>query len=263
MIPKYFDIHSHLNFPDYDSDRKEVIEEMKRERVFTTTIGTNLKTSEESIKLAKENENLFACVGVHPSDTKEEIDFENLEELAKEKEVVCIGETGIDSFHCDDDQVEFQKEVFKKHIEISLKTGKPLMLHLRTGKGKQSTYEQALDILKEYPEAKGNSHFFAGTLDEAREFLERGFTISFTGVITFVEDYRKIIKEAPLEKIMAETDAPFVAPAPFRGKRNSPVYVKEVVKKIAEIKEIDEEFAREKLLENSFKFFNLSLPEES
>jgi TatD DNase family protein len=116
-------------------------------------------------------------------------------------------------------------------------------------------YKEAYDILKEHAKVQGNSHFFAGSLEDAKRFWDLGYTISFTGVITFTDAYNEVVKETPLDMLHGETDAPYVAPVPYRGKRNEPLYVIEVVKKIAQIKDISEETLKEQLLQNAKKSF--------
>ena len=126
------------------------------------------------------------------------------------------------------------------------------MLHCR------DAYDEVLEILKNYPKAKGNCHFFAGNVEQAKKFLNLGFTMSFTGVITFTHDYDEVIKFIPVTSIVSETDAPFVAPAPYRGKRNEPTFVLEIVKGIAEIKQENEEALREQMILNAKRVFELT-----
>jgi len=264
---EYIDIHSHLYFPDYENDREAEIQKMKEEKVATISIGTNLETSKKCIELAEKNENIFACVGQHPSDLNHKSIFDReIIHLTENKKVVAIGETGLDYFRLpeDSDKIKkIQKEIFEEHINLSVATGKPLMLHIRPSKNTFDAYLDSLDILenkfKEVGEKlKGNAHFFAGDMGILKRFLDIGFTVSFTGVITFTSDYDEFIKYTPMDKIMSETDSPFVAPVPHRGERNSPLYVKEVVKRMAEIKNLEEGEAKQKLVSNAIEFFNLN-----
>ena len=265
MEIKYIDIHSHLGFEDYGQDLKEVIKRMEESGVSTITTGTDIESSREAVKIANENENIFACIGAHPNDKKDFVFNESdFEELVKNPKVVAIGECGLDYFRMTGDveaeRIRQQKE-FIKQIEFSIKYNKPLMLHIR------DAYEEAYEILRKYEgKARGNMHFFAGSLEWAKKFIDLGFTISFTGVITFPIKNdacpadlvrREIIKNIPLDKIHAETDAPYVAPIPYRGKRNEPAYVVEVVKKIAEIRGEDFEKVRLQLLENVKRAFDM------
>lgn len=254
---KYFDIHSHLQFDDFDIDRDEVIARAKESEVGIINIATNLETSKQSIELAENNDGLYAAVGLHPT-YDEVFDYEVMKDLAIHPKVVTIGECGIDLFHETGISLEKQKDIFEKHLMIAKEVGKPVMLHVRSS-ATQSAYAVAIEILKKYPEVKGNVHFFAGTIDEAKSFNELGYTISFTGAITYnkSESYAEVIKEIPLNMIMAETDCPYVAPVPYRGKRNEPVYVIEVIKKIAEIKNLFLEQVAEQLRENVKRVFGI------
>ncbi len=276
---KYIDIHSHLGFEDFGKDLKEVLKRMQDSGVATITIGTDLESSKEAVKIANENENIFACIGSHPADKKDFVFNESdFEELVKNPKVVAIGECGLDHFHLEDEssqgltltrqgesltertskEKDRQQKEFIKQIEFSIKYNKPLMLHIR------DAYEDAYEILSKYKgKARGNMHFFAGSLEWAKKFIDLGYTISFTGVITFpstklgtgARQYDEIIKNISLDKIHAETDSPYVAPVPYRGKRNEPTYVIEVIKKIAEIRGEDFETVRIQLLENAKRIF--------
>lgn len=266
MNIKYIDIHSHLGFGDYDQDLKETIQRMKDSGVATITVGTDLESSKEAVKIAEEYENVWACIGSHPADKRdfvfEEKDFVK---LVKSQKVVAIGECGLDYFHIEKEfgngeisvnniskEKDRQKKEFIKQIEFAIKYDKPLMLHIR------DAYPDAYEILKKYNgKVRANMHFFAGSLEWAKKFIELGFNISLTGVITFARQYDEIIKNISLDKIHAETDSPYVTPAPYRGKRNEPVYVIEVVKKIAEIRGEDFETVRKQLLQNSKGFFGI------
>ncbi len=261
---EYFDIHSHLYFPDFDKDREEEIKKMKHAKIGTITIGTDLESSKIAIEMAKKHDNLFACIGQHPGElNKDSVFEEKLEKLVTHKKVVAIGETGLDYFRLPKDNYQLkmiQKTVFEYHIDLALSTDLPLMLHIRSSKGTQDAYGDALDILEHHAKTsghklRGNAHFFAGDMDILRRLLFIGFTVSFTGVITFTRDYDEFIKYAPLHAIMSETDAPFVAPVPHRGKRNSPLYVPEVVSRIAEIKGEDLETVKKAMISNALQQF--------
>lgn len=262
----YIDIHSHIYFPDFDSDRDEEILKLKEEKIATITIGVDLETSKTAIALAENNSNLFATVGMHPGDitiTSEKNINKEIIELAKHPKVVAIGECGLDYFRMGENVEEIkntQKKIFEQHIDLALQVGKPLMLHIRSSKGAQDAYMDGLEILEsrakiEGEKLKGNAHFFAGNMEVLKRFLAIGFTISYTGVITFAHDYDELIRYTPLDMIMSETDAPFVAPNPHRGKRNSPLYIPEVVKKIAEIRGEDFEMVKKTMKDNASRNF--------
>ncbi|MGB8815850.1 MAG: TatD family hydrolase [Minisyncoccia bacterium] len=260
---KYIDIHSHLGFDDYGTDQKEVIKRMQDADVATIVVGADLESSKEAVKVATENENIWACVGMHPNDNPTEVFNEkNYEELVKNPKVVAIGECGLDYFFKDESLAleglslekvkQKQKENFIKQIEFAIKYKKPLMLHIR------DAHDDAYEILKKY-EGKvfGNLHFFTSSLKNAERFIGLGFTISFPGIITYLRDFDKVIKSIPLDKIHAETDSPYASPLPHRGERNEPSYVIEVYKKIAEIRGEDPEKVRLQLLENAKKVFSI------
>lgn len=263
IMPDYVDIHSHLNFPDYDKDRDVVIERMKSANIHTITVGTNLETSKSAVDLANKHDNIFACIGLHPVDDEDSEQFiwdeKQFGELANQEKVVAIGECGLDYLRLlagDESKKKKQKEIFEAQISLALKIGKPLMIHCR------DAYEDVLDVLQNFKrevgdKLVGNVHFFAGNVDVAKKFLDIGFTMSFTGVITFVDQYNEVIDFLPLDSIMSETDAPFVAPKPHRGKRNEPTYVIEVVRAISAIKKLDEGVVGKALVANAVRCFGL------
>src|SRR3989344_8657899 len=227
---KYIDIHCHLDSEDYNSDREEVLTRMKEMEMGAITIGADLESSKKAVEIAEQNENVWACIGVHPNCLTEKSnntvsalghkdnaletvlsDFSPdgyFEKLVKNPKVVAIGECGLDYFRMEDkSEKEKQKELFKKQIEFAIKYDKPLMLHIRDAHSANSgqAYEDALDILESYkkvagPEAEklnGNVHFFAGDVSVAKRFLDLGFSMSFTGVVTFTHDYDEVIKFLP------------------------------------------------------------------
>ena len=267
----YFDIHSHLNFPEYNADRDEVIARMRGAGAGTIVVGVDYESSKRAVELAEANENVWACVGMHPVDTTEELRIDNYELLITHPKVVAVGECGLDFHHANKTQ-DFarQKGLFLAQIEIALKHDKPVMIHVR------EAYEEVLEILRPFKAAhgdklRGNVHFFAADLETAKSFWSIGFTTSFTGAITLPapkgakggwrdpETYADIVKNAPLDMIMSETDAPYVAPVPYRGKRNEPSYVVEVVEKIAAIRSEDEGVVRRALVHNASRLFGLGL----
>lgn len=270
-MPDFIDIHAHVNFAAYDADRKAVIERALKEKVWMINVGTQKDTSLSAVALTKEfKEGVYAAVGLHPihsdksfhdeSELGEEADgftsrgevfdaAEYRKMLAKPK-VVAIGECGLDYFHSGPEAIKKQKEDFEMQIALAEETGKPLMMHIR------DAYKDAYETLKKHPKVKAHSHFFAGNWEEAKRFLDLGITLSFTGVITFARNYDDVIRKAPLEMIMSETDCPYVTPIPYRGERNEPVFVKEVVKKIAEIRNENFEKVRMAMVENAFRVFD-------
>ena len=267
-VNPYVDLHSHLQLSDFDEDRDLVIEEMRKNNVVSINIGVDEKSSVDGIVLAQKYPGvLWATVGLHPLYPEEIFDVEKFLEDDGLRDSVCgIGECGLDYFRILDndgeqssikslDQVkDFQKEIFINQIKASVKYNIPLMLHVR------DSYGETLEILREnfkgiMKEYKGNVHFFAGNIEEAKAFLELGFSISFTGVITFIESYRELVEFVPLDRMFAETDSPYVSPKPFRGQRNNPNHVIEIYKKIAEIKNVDLQEVIDTLYGNAKRFW--------
>lgn len=268
---KYIDIHSHLNFPDFSGDLEEVIASMKEKGVGTIVVGTTYATSVRAVELAEKYENIWAIVGLHPihacGEEGEEFNIEEYRKLAQHPRVVGIGECGYDYFHHDvaahPEYWELQNKAFKAQIALANEVKKPLMLHLRNAKAMsegapaKNAYDDALAVLKSEAKVHGNAHFYAGTWEQAEQFFGIGYTISFTGVVTFVREYDEIIRKAPLDRIMCETDAPFVAPVPYRGKRNQPDYVIHTANRIADIKGQPVEGVCETLLANAKRVWGL------
>jgi TatD DNase family protein len=230
---------------------------MKEAETLGIVVGVDIDSSKQAIKLAEENEHLFACVGIHPTHNGEHID--ELEELVKHEKVVAIGECGLDFFRSPKEvEWEKQKKLFDRQIDLAIKYEKPLMIHAR------SANKEIAEILRERKKEAGdklmaNRHFFTGTMEEAKAFLDMGFTLSFSGVITFARDYDEVVRFAPSSHILTETDSPYATPIPFRGKRNNPRFVSEVVTALARIREEDEEEIREIVLNNAKRVFKLKI----
>ena len=251
-MPKYFDVHSHLNFPESWVDFDAVIKRLKETETHTITVGTDLESSKKAVALAEKYDEIYACIGIHPvDDPSQSFDKIEFEKLVSHPKVVAVGECGMDFFHASKEQdYPRQEQLFLDQLNFAVLHEKPIMIHAR------NAYEELLEILEPLKKVhggklKGNVHFFAGSTDIAKRFFNIGFTLSFTGVITFTHDYDEVIKSAPLGRIMSETDSPYVAPVPHRGKRNEPSFVSEVVKKIAELRGEDEESVRATLVNNA------------
>lgn len=279
---KYIDIHCHLGSPEYDSDRPEVLARMQEQEAGAITIGTSLEESKKAVEIAEQNENIWACIGVHPQyatgnegaeppslKIREGLGDELLN-LAKHPKVVAIGECGLDYFRLESHSAKAaqdkQKSLFEQQIELALKYNKPLMLHIReagTNGSSGRAYEDALEILNSYKKVhgdklRGNVHFFAGNVETARKFLDLDFTLSFTGVVTFTHDYDEAVRYVPQDAIMSETDAPWVAPVPHRGERNEPALVLEVVRRLAEIRGESLDDLSRAVLENARRLFGVA-----
>lgn len=280
-LPKFVDVHAHVQFNAYAEDRDEVIKRSLENNTWIINVGTNLKTSRDAVELVeKYPEGVYAIVGLHPIHTSasfhdkeeigeesepfnskgEEFNVEEFEKLISHPKVVGVGECGLDFFRIEGDKenyIEKQTKAFESQIDLAVKYDKPLMIHCR------DAYPEVLKILTDKKQIhgdklRGNFHFFAGSLEDARQILDLGFNFSFTGVITFASQYEELVKMAPLDRIFSETDCPYVTPAPFRGKRNEPAYVCEVAKKIAEIKGLEEDVVKEQLVKNAIEFFGLN-----
>lgn len=280
----YIDVHTHVNFSAFDHDREEVIKRSLDAGVGMINVGTQKDTSQKAVELAEKYDGVYAIIGLHPIHTDksfhddkelgeggkeftsrgETFDHDFYKKLATHPKAVAIGECGLDFYRITNNESGItnenvrkkQEDIFRKHIELALEVDKPLMLHIR------NAYTESLSILKSYivnrdSTLRGDVHFFAGTWEEAKLFLDLGFTLSFTGVITFTHDYDEVIRNTPLNMILSETDAPYVAPIPYRGKRNEPLYVREVVAKIAEIKGLPLEEVKKAMLENAKRAFSL------
>ncbi|MFA6404924.1 MAG: TatD family hydrolase [Candidatus Paceibacterota bacterium] len=260
---KFIDAHGHLNFTDYDNDRDQVIERSRNLNVGMITIGTDLKSSNKAVNLAELNDDIWAVVGIHPTETNNDHDEYAsqasvvIKKLANNNRVLGIGECGLDYFHSKPEDMAMQREIFNKQINIANELDKPLMLHTRSSKDGTNAYQESIEILKKTAKVGFNFHFFAGNKKDLQDILDIGGFVSFTGVITFTHDYDELIKYVPIDRVMVETDCPFVAPIPHRGKRNEPSFVIETAKAIASIRGEDEEIVRAQLLRNTIKFFHI------
>ncbi len=266
------DTHAHLNFKDFDNDYLEVVKDSIKNGVeVIINIGSDFKTSEKAIKIAGENGICYASVGIHPIHTdrvgrmKEEEIFEKLVNLAKEKKIVAIGETGLDYYHLPAEQgkrdkvTQAQKQLFQIHLNLARKIDLPLILHCR------DAYKDLLQIINETVKQWNNEtmrgvvHCFCGDLETAQYFLDLGFYLGFTGMITYPgnENLAQVIREIPLEKILVETDCPYLAPQEKRGERNLPYYVRYVIEYITQVKGLKFEEVERETTKNAAKLFQL------
>ncbi|MBI5003882.1 TatD family hydrolase [Candidatus Kaiserbacteria bacterium] len=284
---KYFDAHTHVQFAAYNADRAEAILRAQEAGVGMNVVGTQIDTSRAAVAVAGQYDGVWATIGLHPvhtsksyHDTKElgpsfakasegkegregfmsrgeVFDFAAYEALGQNPKVIAIGECGLDYYRVDESTKAVQVETFIQQIELANKLEKPLMLHIRNGAGEANAYLDALDLIKSHAKVRGDVHFFAGDWDIARRFLDLGFTLSFTGVITFTHDYDEVVRNTPLDMILSETDAPYITPVPFRGKRNESAYIPYVVEQIAKIRGEDTEAVRGQILKNARRVFNM------
>jgi|OM-RGC.v1.009995208 TatD DNase family protein len=257
VIKLLVDSHAHLEDEKYDRDREKVIEECKKDLTFLINVGSNLLTSKQSIELAHNYDFIYASVGIHPHDAQREFDkVEEIERLALQEKVVAIGEIGLDYYY-DDPPKEFQKEIFIKQIRLAKKLNLPIIIHDRDAHG------DILDILKQEwtKDLRGVFHSYSGSVEMAFQVIEMNFYISLGGPVTFknAKKPKEVAKAVPIEKLLIETDSPYLTPEPYRGKRNTPVYVKFVAKKIAELREMPYEEVCRITAENAIKLFNIPL----
>lgn len=283
MEMKYIDTHAHLNLNAFDGDVDEVALRCASDRVAVINVGTKESTSRKAVELAERHDHCYAIIGLHPIQTVpghhdeeetgggakaftskgESFNKAFYDELAKHSKVVGVGECGFDYWHCPPETYAVQEENFIAQIEFANEHNLPLMIHTRGPKpGEESptgrsVYADVYDTLSQYAKVPFNVHFFAGTIAEAEKFFEIGGTVSFTGVITFAKVYEEVVRALPLDRIHGETDCPYVAPVPHRGKRAEPWMVQEVYRKIAVIRGEDEEMVRAQLIENARKFYRL------
>ncbi len=252
------DSHTHLNYKAYNKDLEEVINRCKGMKLIN--VGTTLETSKKAIELALDNNNFYASVGLHPIHVNDEkFNIENYNKLIKKNNrVIAVGETGLDYFHHKEEKKE-QRELFIKHIKLSKDNNLPLIIHGRNSQNEKTVYVDICNILRSNKINKGVIHCYLGNLEEAKNFIDLGMYLGFTGVITFDKKgiMEEIIKYIPESRMLIETDAPYLTPEPYRGKRNEPSYVKYVAQKIAEIKNKTTEEIIEITGNNAIKLFNL------
>lgn len=250
---KLVDTHCHLDNEKFDEDRLEVIERIKENLEFCVNIGYDLASSKKSLALANEYDFIYAVIGVHPIDIaeySEEVDKE-LELLGKNPKVVAIGEIGLD-YHWMTEPKEIQQERFKRQLELAERLNKPVVIHTR------DAMEDTVNILKDYPNITGVIHCYPGSLETAKQLVDR-FYLGIGGTLTFKNSKKavEVVKDIPLDRIVIETDCPYLTPEPFRGKRNEPIYVEYVAKKIAEIKDISVEDVTKITTENAKKLYRI------
>ena len=249
------DSHCHLDFPDLACDMPGIIERMQVAGVgCAVCIGVNLEDFPRVLALAERYPELYATVGVHPEYTDaEEPSTERLLELARHPKVIAIGETGLD-YYWQKDRPEWQRERFRTHIRAARACGKPLVVHMR------DAAEDTLGILAEEGASTvgGIMHCFTETWEVARRALDLGFLISFSGIVTFRNAHaiHEVARLAPLDRILVETDAPYLAPVPYRGKRNEPSYVRHVAEGVARLRGIAMEEVVSATTDNFYRLFN-------
>ena len=257
------DSHSHLDFSAFDEDREEVIKRAEQAGVkwiINIGAGEELKSAQRSIELARTYPNIFATVGIHPHDAKiwNAKVRDKILELAQKPKVVAVGEIGLD-FAKEYSPRDIQEKVFYEQLELARELDLPVVIHSR------NAHDRTVKILKEMKIKKAIMHCFSGSPELAKQLVKMGFFISIPGVITFknAKQLPEVVKTIPLEMLLIETDCPFLAPEPYRGRRNEPAYVKFVAEKIAQIKDLSFEEVAQKTAQNTIKAFQLPITEQS
>lgn len=252
----FIDVHAHLDNVRYEEDLDTIVKNAKEKCVEKIiTAGYDLNSSYVDVEIANSFENVFATVGVHPENVEglEKNYLEKLETLLKNKKVVAIGEIGLD-YHWRKDNQELQKKIFIEQIDLANKLDLPIVVHCRDAVG------DTLQILKEHtPKRESLMHCYGGSVESAKEFIKLGFSFSFGGVVTFknAKNVQEVVKNIPLEKIMLETDCPYMSPEPYRGKVNEPKNIPIIAEKIADIKNIKIDEVEKNTTKNAEKMFKI------
>ena len=255
----FVDSHAHIDGTEFDADRAEVIERARTVGVTTIlNVGTGDPHSgafERAVELGQKHQNLYTAIGTHPHDARlyDDRAEEKIKALTKSERVIAWGEIGLD-FHYDNSPRDVQIQVFKRQLRAARECDLPVVIHTREAE------PETIEILKtDYADAKrrGVFHCFSGSPDLARSALDLGFMISFSGIVTFkkADELRAVAKEVPLNRLLIETDCPYLSPIPYRGKRNEPAYVVEVARCLAGIHGVDIEEIARLTTENFQRFF--------
>jgi TatD DNase family protein len=253
----FIDTHTHLQFESYDEDRELVIQRaIKNDIEAIITIGTDIKSSGDALDLAQKFVVVYASVGIHPNDcmNTSETDLDEIEKMAQRDKAIAIGEIGLDYYRLYTPK-EKQQDVLRKQVRFARKLGLPIIIHNR------DAHEDIYNVLKEEKaeEISGVFHSFSGDIKFLESILALNYHVSFTGPVTFKNtNYNKLIECVPLEQLLLETDSPFLAPVPFRGKRNEPSYIRYIAEKIAQVKGTTTDKLAEITSDNAKNLFHLS-----
>ncbi|MFT8347787.1 TatD family hydrolase [Clostridium saccharoperbutylacetonicum] len=250
---KIIDSHAHYDDEAFNEDREAVFDEIRKNGVIgVLNCAASYDSLKSTDKLTREYDFIFGALGIHPenaNDMKENTLEEIKEYISKNDKIVAIGEIGLDYYWEENPPKEIQKEVFRRQMNLARELDLPVIIHDR------EAHQDTLEIMKEFPEVTGVVHCFSGSVEFAKECIKLGYYIGFTGVVTF-KNAKKVVsvaKEIPIDKILVETDCPYMAPEPNRGKRNKSDYIEYIITRIAEIKEIDPYEANLKFNENFYR----------
>ena len=251
-----FDTHAHYDDQAFDADRRELLSAMPDHNVgLIVNPGCTVESSRTAVELAA-FPHVYAAVGIHPENCGDFVpaQMEEIRALAQRPKVVAVGEIGLDYYWPENPPRELQQEVLRRHMALAQELALPVIIHDR------EAHADCLAIVREFPAVRGVFHCFSGSAEMARELLKRGWMLSFNGAITF-KNARKapeVIAEIPLDRLMIETDAPYLTPTPFRGRRNDSTYVHLVAEKIAQIKGLSPEAVEQITWENGKRFFGIA-----
>ncbi len=251
-----FDSHAHYDDEAFDEDREQVIKDIKEAGVIgVLNCGSSFDGAKMSLELALENDMFYAAVGVHP-EYANELDTQMLNEIkimAGSSKVKAIGEIGLDYYYDENPPRDVQQKAFRMQMKLAEELGLPVVIHDR------DAHEDTLTIIKEFPKVKGVVHCFSGSVEFARECLKQGYYIGVTGVVTFKNAKKivEVVKEIPIDRLLVETDCPYMAPTPFRGKRNKSDYIEYIIKEIAQIRGVEAQYISENTIKNVRDLLNL------
>lgn len=247
------DTHCHLNDEAFKDNLKEVVARANSKGITKMiVIGYNKKSSFDAVRIANMFDGVYAAIGVHPSDVlKEDDNLDWIYELAKDKKVIAIGEIGLD-YYWDKSYNDLQIEWFIKQIKIAKELDLPICVHSRDAS------QDCFDVIKKYGNSKGVIHCYSGSLEMAKEYVKLGYYLGIGGVVTFKNSHLgETIKNIGIDHLVSETDAPYLAPVPYRGKTNEPAYIYEIVQKISEELNLDIDKVEKKIEENTYKLFKI------
>jgi len=262
----YIDSHAHLDGPRFDEDRSEVIARAREAGVEIMLLigsGTGPGTLDCAIRIAEQYDSAYASIGIHPHEAQlaRDADFDELAALAKHAKVLAWGEIGLDYFY-DHSPRDIQQNVFVRQMELAGSAKLPIIIHCRSSENSENAWDDTLRLMEQHwrsPSLGGILHCFTGSIEHMHRSLDLGFMISFSGNVTFpkAQPIRDAASRCPLDRMFIETDSPFLAPVPYRGKRNEPAYVVEVARRIAELRGSTQEEIGRQTAENFLRFFSL------
>jgi TatD DNase family protein len=268
----FIDSHAHLDGERFDSDREQVIARAREAGVQTIVAignGDGPAQVDCGIRLAEKYDFIYATLGIHPHEARlaDQAAYHNMERLARHPKVIAWGEIGLDYFY-DHSPRDVQKTVFTRQMELAAAAKLPIVIHCRPSEGSDDAWNDCLGLMRENWAAKGLGgilHCFTGNWPQAKRALEMGFMISFAGNVTFpkAQQIRDAALEVPLERMLIETDSPYLAPVPHRGKRNEPAFVKETARKVGELRGLSAEEVGRQTTRNFYNFFKLAETAES